>query len=100
MRKLNVENAGTDLPEDGRDEGGEEGAGVDAEVEEAEECLQLPRLLRHLELITCNEINVSQFFFNGSEPIKSGFTLIEMPTFAVTIKLWYNADAELLFTIK
>ena len=39
------------LPEDGGDEGAEEGAAVDAEVEDGEEGLQLQSLLRQLELV-------------------------------------------------
>ena len=39
------------LPENGRDEGRDERSGVDCKVENGEECLQLPLLLRKLELV-------------------------------------------------
>ncbi len=40
------------LSEDGGDDGAEEGAAVDGEVEDGEEGLQLQSLLRQLELVT------------------------------------------------
>jgi hypothetical protein len=47
-----VEDGKRHLSEDGGDDGAEEGAAVDGEVEDGEEGLQLQSLLRQLELVT------------------------------------------------